>query len=1175
MNDHSIHVVKPESWPDVVDLRSKSEEDRELHFRLHNTSFHLHSHQQQKQNPTLERQSMDFTLKLNNGLLLVQSVAYKRIRTPSTEHYCTMNNLVPGKWKYDPNFMIRTEDKWERCPTLYTQLNEQYWERSLNAWANLRQRREEPLVDYKNRLEHISKIYETAGHTAPTDAEKAVKFILGLDNDRYGDIKARYKQADALKLGKYPDKLIDAYNSVADYASDGKKPSSKPRNQQVAFAAGVEKSSNPSNPSRKGERKGAEKRRLWCHVCKCTDHGTDFCPLVINARSARDHAERTLGSNDKVVARTTVAPSQPPPHQVTTFVTVSTEVKPQDPVVVHTTEFSLNEVVKLSPRALLLDNAATASVVNRADMLYDLTQADYSVSITGLSGESMLTDVRGKIIGLDVQAWLCKEARGNIVVFGHLDEAYDVEHLKRKGFLIRRRGKQDVFFEKRRCDKLGNALYVYNVPEHRLMAVTSVEENKLGYSKRELTDAVRARELSARVAYPSNKDLAELLTTGGIINCPVTAHDVARAEKIFGPDIAGGCYFYILGSGAIVKRDKFTLLPIPNEVIDVLNSLPTVQSRTDITVRYDDGRIVDVDDDDPEEDSLEHLLPEVHQPIVHDETGLELSMEASELPSQVEVMDTVQEHPDTGVLEELPSVESPAASHQYALRREVRAPNKLQYSVKGYADDVPDRRSKHLYHVSVKQMLTKHREATIEAVMKELQQMVDKDVFHPVKRQDLSPEQSKKRIRSFMFMKEKYKPDGTFDKLKARLVGGGHMEDIPSMDISSPTASLEAVLLVAAIAAKEQRLVATADVPGAYLHALMRDTIVMIVEPLLAQILIKIKPTWAEYLDHKGNLNVILKRALYGCLESARLWYDTMSEFLSTNGFQRFEGLKPDRGSKHSYLGMTFDFTLPGEVKVTMEGYTESVLSFYEVEGSVTTPALANLFEIEESKPLDDEKRTKFHSIVAKLLFLAKRTRPDILTAVAFLSTRVTAPSENDWKRLVRVLKYLRGTSELGIVLKPGVGDLRILAYADASYGVHADGKSHSGLCIALGQGPIFVKSSKQKIVSKSSTEAELIGCSQVIWSRDFLVAQGYSTEQALVYQDNTSTMALVKKGKSSSDRTRHIHIRYFFIKDRIEAGEIQVEYIPTERMIADALTKPLTGKRFAEMRQKLLNWYY
>eukprot|EP01040_Poterioochromonas_malhamensis_P017549 gene17549-20211_t len=88
--DHSIHVVKPKSWSDVVDLKAKPEEDKELHFTLNNTSFHLH-HQRHHQN--LHRQSVNFTLKFNSGLLLVQSVAYKRVQSSSSEHYCTMNNL--------------------------------------------------------------------------------------------------------------------------------------------------------------------------------------------------------------------------------------------------------------------------------------------------------------------------------------------------------------------------------------------------------------------------------------------------------------------------------------------------------------------------------------------------------------------------------------------------------------------------------------------------------------------------------------------------------------------------------------------------------------------------------------------------------------------------------------------------------------------------------------------------------------------------------------------------------------------------------------------------------------------------------------------------------------------------------------------------------------------------
>jgi histone deacetylase 1/2 len=622
-------------------------------------------------------------------------------------------------------------------------------------------------------------------------------------------------------------------------------------------------------------------------------------------------------------------------------------------------------------------------------------------------------------------------------------------------------------------------------------------------------------------------------------------------------------------------------------------------------------------------------MPEVHEPADHDENGLELEMD-----QHFEVESEAAEEPLLPPVLTLPEPPLPVQEPDESLfevseprypARQHRAPMKLQYSVKGYADDVPDNRTKYLYHVSVKQMMEKYRDETITAVMKELQQMVDKDVFHPVQRSHLSATQCKKRIRSFMFMKEKFKSDGTFDKIKARLVAGGHMEEMPLMDISSPTASLEAVLMVAAIAAKERRGVRTADVPGAYLNAEMVEEVIMIIEPLLAQLLVKIKPEWREFIDEKGNLHVILKKAMYGCLESARLWYDTMATFLQSEGFlvnpvercvfnkiingvqcticlyvddllitcgslealevvserlgTRFEGLTPDVGVKHSYLGMTFDFSVEGEVKITMEGYTESVLKFYEVTGSVTTPALPNLFEVVESPALTPERRSVFHSVVAKLLYLAKRTRPDILTAVAFLTTRVTDPSDNDWKRMERVLKYLNGTPELGVILRPAAGAMALQAFADAAYGVHADGKSHSGLCIALGDGPVFVKSAKQKIVSKSSTEAELIslsdGCSQVIWSRDFLIAQGYHMQEAVIFQDNTSTIALIKKGKSGSDRTRHIHIRYFFVKDRVASGEIKIEYIPTESMTADALTKPLAGKRFLEMRRKLLNWYY
>jgi len=282
------------------------------------------------------------------------------------------------------------------------------------------------------------------------------------------------------------------------------------------------------------------------------------------------------------------------------------------------------------------------------------------------------------------------------------------------------------------------------------------------------------------------------------------------------------------------------------------------------------------------------------------------------------------------------------------------------------------------------------------------------------------------------------------------------------------------------------------------------------------------------------------------------------------------------KGAVHSYLGQTFDFSTPKKVKVTMEGYVEDLLEEYEVEGCAATPATDKLFVVSsDSERLDAEKREKYHSRVAKLLYISKRVRPDILTAIAFLSTRVQEPTEEDWSKLDRVLKYINCTKDMGICLEAGAGII-VLAYVDASFAVHGDMKSHTGGVISLGKGPVYVRSSKQKLMSKSSTEAELIGVSdmlpQVIWTREFLEQQGYKCKPVRMFQDNQSTIALANKGFSTSEKTRHIAIRYYFVKDRIDAGEVASEYLGTEDMLADIMTKPLQGSLFRKLRSLLLN---
>lgn len=511
-------------------------------------------------------------------------------------------------------------------------------------------------------------------------------------------------------------------------------------------------------------------------------------------------------------------------------------------------------------------------------------------------------------------------------------------------------------------------------------------------------------------------------------------------------------------------------------------------------------------------------------------------------------------------------------------------------------------------------------EAVREAGITEIRNCIDKQVWECI----LPQTKIFKPIPSKLFLTPKMTPSGQFKLLKGRIVGGGHRQDhsqFSDSEISSPTVSLTAVMIGAAVASHRGQLIMTLDHKAAYLNAVMKGPeVIMLLPPDVSHLLIELDPSHSQYLRSDKRIAVRLKKALYGCIQSAVLWYNELSSTIEGMGFvknpydlcsfrrvtdndecnilvyvddllitsttpkalhditsvlkTKYGGITTTEGLLHDYLGIRWDFTVPKQVSLSMEGYTKELLEKYKPFKAAKTPASSDLFECKSSSaPLGKTKRDMFHSATMTLHYLAKRVRPDILAAVSYCATRVLAPTEHDLAKLQRILGYLSITTSQQLLLK--VGDsISIRAYVDSSFGTYDDCKSVTGTAIFIGGAPVYFKSSKQKIVTRSSTEAELVGISdalsQILWTREYVIHQGIEVGPAILYQDNMSTIFLANKGRSTSERTRHIKIRFFFVTHYIESKEIIIEHMPTSCMIADALTKPLHGTLFTEMTAAL-----
>ena len=366
-----------------------------------------------------------------------------------------------------------------------------------------------------------------------------------------------------------------------------------------------------------------------------------------------------------------------------------------------------------------------------------------------------------------------------------------------------------------------------------------------------------------------------------------------------------------------------------------------------------------------------------------------------------------------------------------------------------------------------------------------------------------------------MFLREKVLASGEFEKLKARLVAGGDQQDRDMHDdLSAPTVGTSSVFTLLSIGAYEGRCIMVIDISGAFLNADMTTglTVHMCLDSRMAIMMIKLAPKYAEYVDMKGCVVVRLEKALYGCVESAALWYENlrnslselryvanthdicvfnrhnecgvqctiavhvddlmitsidedMIESLATGLIKEYGDVTQKNGPDVNYLGTVFHMSIAGEARISMCGYVQDMLKEGGTVGGARTPATEGLFDVRECAAMaTEEQRARFHRHVAKLLYLAKCARPDCLIAVASLATRVTKCNSDDLVKRERLLKYVCCTKDRGVVFAPGDKGIEVSVLIDA-----ADGKSHTGSCVVVGQrGAVHCKSAKQQIVSKS-----------------------------------------------------------------------------------------------------------
>ena len=449
----------------------------------------------------------------------------------------------------------------------------------------------------------------------------------------------------------------------------------------------------------------------------------------------------------------------------------------------------------------------------------------------------------------------------------------------------------------------------------------------------------------------------------------------------------------------------------------------------------------------------------------------------------------------------------------------------------------------------------------------------------------------------------KRKSDGDVDKYKARLVARGFTQIYGTdyFETYSPVAKLTSFRTILALAAREDWDIDCFDFDGAYLNGELSED---------EEIYMENPPGYDEDDDTVKRL----KKSLYGLKQAGRKWYDTLKRTLADLGFRvsnadpgvfhahdgdhptiiavhvddcAITGSSPellqdykqkindrhsitDLGPIHWLLGIKVTRDREAHtISLSQESYIDTILNRFDLNEAKTipTPIIPGILYSTKDAPADETEAARMAKIpyreaIGSLMYASVATRPDISFAVSTLSQFLENPGEAHWEAVKRIFRYLAGTK--GHALTYGGEREELTGYTDADGSSQDHRRAISGLAFFIDGGAVSWSSRKQELVALSTAEAEYIAATHAakegIWLRRFIgELYGPIDNPTTLYCDNQAALTLATTDNFHA-RTKHIDIRYHFIRHEVNSGTFKLIYCPTNDMIADILTKPLPG---------------